>query len=143
MNNYHVGLSKRILEKATLGEDSSSLRIELFYVRISSLESKLETDDLKKIFWGNIYNAYLLIMISEKVAPNKIFKLKRIKFHQFVLSLNDIEYGILGAKKINFRFYQFSNPFYPSYIKKLAVKKFNTKNITNLDKSILSKLSYV
>jgi hypothetical protein len=138
MNNYHVDLSKRILQKAKFGEDSSLLRIELFYIKISSLEYRIENDDLMKVFWVNIYNAYLLIMICEKVALNRIFKLKRIRFCQFALSLNDIENEILGARKNNFLFYQFSNLFYPAYIKKVAVKKFDRKNIAKLDKSILS-----
>lgn len=138
MTNYYLDLSKRILSKAQLGEDSLALRKELFYVRVSNLESKINTDDLKNIFWENIYNAYLLIMISEKVEAHKIFKTKRVKLSSFVLSLNDIEHGILGASKINLGFYQFSNPFYPSYIKDLAVEKFDPSNAPKLNKSILS-----
>jgi Protein of unknown function, DUF547 len=136
MANYYLILSERILNKAKLGEDTSSLRRELFNIRIENLESRLPTDSLKNIFWGNIYNAYFLILKSEQVEDNKIFKIKRLKFSHFVLSLNDIEFGILGTKKINLRFYQFSNPFYPCYIRELAVKKFDPKNAPHLIKSI-------
>jgi hypothetical protein len=54
MLNYYIDLSERILTKAKLGEDSTSLRKELYYIRASSLEFKINTDELKKKFWVNI-----------------------------------------------------------------------------------------
>lgn len=137
MANYYLYLSERILQQAKNGEDTTILRKELFYIRTENLESGLPTDALKNLFWGNIYNAYFLIMKSEQVEDDKIFKMKRVKFFRFVLSLNDIEFGILATKKINLRFYQFSNPFYPSYIKELAVKKFDPNNVPHLIKSTI------
>lgn len=137
MNNYYINLSERILAKVKMGEDSASLRQELYYLRMNGIESKLDTDELKTSFWVNIYDAYLLIMISENVDLKKIFKLKRIKFSHCLLSLNDIEYGILRKKKFSLLFKNFYSPFYPSYINRLAVENSdNVKNII-LDKSIL------
>lgn len=141
MSNYYINLSERMLHQAKLGEDTLSLRKELYYIRTENLESKLGTDALKKLFWGNIYNAYYLIMKSEQVEDSKIFKIKRVKLSRFTLSLNDIEYGILGAKKINLGFYQLSNPFYPSYIKELAVERFDPNSTRHLLKST-NKTSY-
>jgi hypothetical protein len=138
MASYYLDLSERILQKAKLGEDFSNLRKELYYIRTENLESGLPTDALKKLFWGNIYNAYFLLLSIERIEDNKIFKIKRIKFFRFLLSLNDIEFGILSTKKINLRFYQFSNPFYPSHIKELAVKKFDLNTMPHLIKSTIN-----
>ncbi len=137
MTNYYINLSERILAQAKLGEDSTSLRKELYYMRMNGIESKLDTDELKTHFWVNIYDAYLLIMISENVDPKKVFKLKRIKFSHCLLSLNDIEYGILRKKKFNLLFKNFYNPFYPAFINRLAVENVDNVRHINLDKSIL------
>jgi hypothetical protein len=139
MSNYYIDLSERILVKAKLQEDSVSIRKELYYLRAGGLESKINTDQLKKEFWVNIYNAYVLIMVDEQVQNKKFFKLKRIKFSHCLLSLNDIEYGILRLQKYKIGFCKIYNPFYPSFIKKLAVKKLDSRIIGNLNKSTLNK----
>lgn len=139
MLNYYIDLSERILTKVKLQEDSSSLRKELYCVRINDLKSKINTDELKKIFWINIYNSYVLIIANEKLPSKNSFRLKRIKFSNFRLSLNDIEYGILGIQNYNLGFCTIYDPFYPSYIKNLALKKKDNTIIVRLNKIILSK----
>ena len=143
MSNYYVNLSERIFHHSKLGEDTSALRKELYFIRTENLEARLTTDALKNIFWGNIYNAYFLILKSEQIEDRKIFKIRRVRLSRFTLSLNDIEFGILRMKKINLGFYQFSNPFYPSYIKALAVEKFDPNNAPILIKSIVDTTSEV
>lgn len=137
MTNYYINLSERILEKVKLDEDSTALRKELYYMRMSGVESKLNTDELRTLFWVNIYEAYLRIMISENIDYKKIFKLKRIKFSHCLLSLNDVEYGILRKKKFSLLFKNFYNPFYPSFINRLAVENVDNVKQIILDKSIL------
>jgi hypothetical protein len=139
MVNYYIDLSERILTKAKLQEDNASLRKELYYIRTNGLKSKINTDELKKIFWINIYNSYVLIMADENLPSKNPFKLKRIKFSNFRLSLNDIEYGILGIQKYNLGFCKIYNPFYPYLIKKLAIEKKDNTIFTRLNKNILSK----
>jgi hypothetical protein len=84
-----------------LQEDTAELRKELYYSRTNILERKINTDVLKNIFWINIYNSYVLIMAKEKLQIKKPNKLKRIKFSNFLISLDDIEYGILRIQKKN------------------------------------------
>lgn len=139
MLNYYIDLSERILAKAKLQEDTAALRKELYYIRTNILESKINTDDQKKIFWINIYNSYVLIMANEKLQIKKPYKLKRIKFSNFLLSLNDIEYGILRIQQYNIGFYKIYNSFYPAYIKKLALEIKDSTIILHLNKNILIK----
>jgi hypothetical protein len=137
--NYYINLSVSLLEKAKSGEDTILLRKELYYVTIGSLVNNLKTDELKFIFWENIYNAYLLIMLKERVLPKYIFKVKRIKISRYILSLNDIEYGILKKPKFKIGVYPIVPYLYPSHIKQLAVEKTDVTLDERLNKNILQK----
>jgi hypothetical protein len=126
------------LEKVKLDEDTSSLRQELYFVTLGGITNKLNTDELKVIFWENIYNAYLLIMLKEQIPPKNILKIKRIKISRFVLSLNDVEYGILRKPKFKINIPNFYSSLFPLYIKKLAVEKTDSSKDARLDKQILN-----
>jgi hypothetical protein len=138
MFNYYIDLSERILAKAKLGEDTSALRKELYFTRASNLITKLNTDELKKIFWINIYDAYILIMSTENNDKKNILKRKRIKFSHYLLSLEDIKYGILKAHKYKIGIYYINNPFYPNFIKRLAVEKTDAKLNQCLKKLVIA-----
>jgi hypothetical protein len=137
MLNYYIELSERILAKAQALTDTATIRKELYYIRRSGFESKINTDELKKMFWINIYNSYVLIMANEKLQVKKIYSLKRIKFSNVILSLNDIEYGILKVQKYNVGFSKMRNLFYPAFIKKLALEKKDNTIVAQLNKNIL------
>lgn len=123
MKNYYTTLSEEILSVAKSGKDTVSLRRQLFYIRQAKLEESLNTDDLKKTFWINIYNAFYLITLKETKKGKDIFNLKRIKIARAIFSLNDIEHGILRKYKFRIGFGYITNPFYSDFIKKLAVSK--------------------
>lgn len=138
--NYYVNLASRLLEKAKAGDDTAELRQELYFVTFGGLTSKVNTDELKVLFWTNIYNAYVLIMIKEQRPLKDILDIKRIKISRFRLSLNDIEYGILRKPKFKIDFTILFSSFYPSYIKKLAVEKTDLSKSTILEKQILNEM---
>ncbi|MDI5887121.1 DUF547 domain-containing protein [Flavobacterium yafengii] len=123
MKNYYTTLSEEILSVAKSGKDTIALRRQLFYIRKVKLEKSLNTDDLKKTFWINIYNAFYLINLTEAKQGKEIFNLKRIKIARAVFSLNDIEHGILRKYKFKIGFGYITNPFYSHFIKTLAVSK--------------------
>lgn len=140
MLNYYIDLSERILAKAKALKDTAAIRKELYYIRISGFESKINNDELKKIFWINIYNSYMLIMANENLQVKKFYKLKRIKFSNTIISLNDIEYGIL-KNKYSLGFCKLGNPFYSYDIKKLALEKRDNTITGNLNKKILNHIA--
>ncbi|MDI5899518.1 DUF547 domain-containing protein [Flavobacterium yafengii] len=123
MKNYYTTLSEEILSVANSGKDTITLRRQLFYIRQAKLEKSLDTDDLKKTFWLNIYKAFHLIALKETKQAKEIFNLKRIKIARAVFSLNDIEHGILRKYKFRIGFGYITNPFYSDFIKTLAVSR--------------------
>ena len=116
-------MSEEILSLAKSQRDTIPLRRQLFYIGQAKLEKSLNTDDLKKTFWINIYNAFYLITLKETKLENDIFDLKRIKIARTVFSLNDIEHGILRKYKFRIGYGYIMNPFYSHFIKTLAVNK--------------------
>lgn len=140
MKNHFITLSEEILALAKAGEDTTSIRRQLFFIRQSQLIKSLYADDLKKAFWINIYNAFYLIICQETNENSKTLNIKRIKICRHLLSLNDIRHGILRKYKFKTGFGYITNPFYSSFIKTVAVDKldyrihfaltsFNLKNI--------------
>jgi hypothetical protein len=138
MDSYPIRLSESILSHAKLGEDSSSLRRELYFIKFNKLKSALSNDELKAVFWCNIYNAYVLIIAKESSKSSSVFKYKRIKVAHFAFSLNDIEFKILGMNDRNL-FYKFiDNLFWSSSIKELALEQVDYSLQIMLDQSALN-----
>ena len=123
MKNYYTALSEEILVTAKSDGDSTLLRRQLFYIRAAKLEKSLDSDDLRKTFWINIYNAYYLIISKESTDNTSIYNLKRIKIARSQLSLNDIEHGILRKFKMGFGY--LTNPFYSDFIKTFEVQELD------------------
>ncbi|UFH36212.1 DUF547 domain-containing protein [Flavobacterium acetivorans] len=135
MDNSLIRLSESILLSVKLGYDTSLLRRELYFVKDKKLHSFLNNDELKGIFWTNIYNAYVLIMNLEKINEKTIFQVKRIKVAKYALSLDDIEHKILRMGNHRGIFLVMNNLFCPNFIKNNAVEKVDFDLKIRLDKS--------
>lgn len=118
-------MSAEILSTTQSGGDTTLLRRQLFYIRESKLEKGLDTDDLKKAFWINIYHTFFLIISREAKDPNTIFTVKRIKIARSLLSLNDIEFGLLRKATLEVGFGFFSNPFHSKFVKAMAISQLD------------------
>tara|TARA_R110000868_G_scaffold289288_2_gene549411 strand:+ start:813 stop:1247 length:435 start_codon:yes stop_codon:yes gene_type:complete len=137
MDNFPIQLSENILLEAQLSHDTSSLRRELYYIKDKKLESFLDSDELKNIFWSNIYNAYVLIIAKEAKEETAVFKYKRIKIARHLLSLDDIEFKILGKNNHNPLYKFINNLFSPRFIKSAAVKNVDSSYLIRLDRTAL------
>src|SRR3970040_3099797 len=137
MGNFPILLSESILLHAETSKDSSSLRRELYFIKTEKLESYLDTDELKSVFWINIYNAYAIIISKETTETETVFKSKRIKVGHNAFSLDDIEFKILRLNNRNLLRRFLDRSFCSFYIRKLALEKADYSLKTMLDRTPL------
>ena len=88
-----------------------------------SLSLNLATDEAKKAFWLNLYNAWFqLLAVKYPDAGKKIFSLKEIPVAGHMYSLDQIEHGILRRYRWKYSLGYLPNLFTKSAIRKMAVK---------------------
>ena len=115
-------LSGKLLLHVKKHEDTTITLTLLENITIERLTDELNTDDAKKCFWINIYNAYYqLLALKHNQTRGDIFKLKDIKIARNQFSLDDIEHGILRKYRWKFSLGYLPNIFVSVLIKKLAV----------------------
>lgn len=124
-------LSQQLLEKARTGENLDKVKQKIATLERQELSKALETDEEKKAFWLNIYNAYIQILLKQK--PSR-FDRKFIFFHRrFVkvagkaLSLEKVEHGLLRGSKLSFSFGYFRNPFAGFFERKFRVQEVDPR----------------
>lgn len=119
-------LSGKLLLKVKLNEDTLVEEQKLRSISLTELQHQLNTDDGKKTFWINIYNAYFQILSNrEKLDRKSIFKERVIVIAQTKFSLDEIEHGILRKYRWKSSFGYLPNPFVSSLIKSLSVQKID------------------
>jgi len=115
-------LSEELLLKVKMNEKTSSIQLGLEQLEKQELQLFLTNDDKKKAFWINIYNAYYQILRNEnKLTKPLIYKNKTFKIARELLSLDDVEHGILRRFKYKYSLGFITNFFISSFIKKNAV----------------------
>jgi hypothetical protein len=93
---------------------------------LSKLKLALNTEDKKKAFWINLYNAAFLVLRKKNgLSSPQIFISRRIKFADFTLSLDDIEHGILRRGQWKYGLGYFKRPFIRQEISSLMVDKLD------------------
>jgi len=104
-------------------EESYQEKIEaLENLSLDELKADLQTDDQKKAFWINIYNAFYQILRKERgLVKPAIFKDRVVKIAEHDFSLDDIEHGILRKGKHKYSKGYLVNPFSSKLIKNLEV----------------------
>jgi len=115
-------LSQQLLLAIKLDKNTLEFRNKLNHFTLQQLRNEIYSDDLKKTFWINIYNAFFLILKKEfnyskpNIYQKKLFNIANTKF-----SLDDIEHGILRKYRYKYSLGFFRNIFYSKLIKNLAV----------------------
>ena len=102
--NKLVQLSQEFMYAAKTGEETSGFIIQLQQLGMGNLQATIKTDDEKKAFWINLYNAYTQTALKKNPEQykqrGKFFGSKQIEIGGKQFSLDDIEHGILRRSKV-------------------------------------------
>lgn len=129
--NTLVKLSQDFMYAAKTNEDVASYITELKDLSFENLITGLKNDDEKKVFWINLYNAYINASLHKDPEQyknrNAFFKNKNIIIAGKPFSLDKIEHGILRRSKIKWSL-GYLNKLFPGKIEKqLRVNKLDSR----------------
>lgn len=118
-----INISKQILLAAKTKEPADSFVNMLENISKENIRNDLTSDNLKKAFWINLYNAYSQIILSKDLSKyttrSSFFGSRQIIIAGMKLSLDDIEHGLLRRSKIKWS---------EGYFNKLFLSKFEKEN---------------
>lgn len=121
-------LSENLLQKVKHGKSVADELLEIKRLSTKDLIDQLPNDDAKKVFWINIYNAFIQIDGNELTKNKKaFFKAKRVQMADLKLSFDDIEHGILRKGKYKYSLGYFNSLFLSAAIKSLQVKVLDSR----------------
>lgn len=102
--NSLIQLSQEFMYAAKTNSDVSSFISRLKGIDYSVLQDSLKTDDEKKAFWINLYNAFVNASLHQNPElykkRSRFFKAKDIEVAGKTFSLDKIEHGILRRSKV-------------------------------------------
>lgn len=128
-SNYLVKLSQDFMYAAKTNEATAAYIKQIWDLNYNELLTGLKTDDDKKAFWINLYNAYTNASLranpGQYKSRNKFFKNKNIVIAGKIFSLDKIEHGILRRSSIKWSLGYFSKPFPGKTEKDLRVDKLD------------------
>lgn len=118
-----IELAEQLLMKVKMHDDTSQLRSQLQDLPWAALKADLSDDDRRKAFWINIYNAYFLILRKERgMGKPDVFRKRVIPIGSELVSLDDVEHGILRRFRYKYGLGVISSLFVRRAIKEMAVE---------------------
>lgn len=117
-----ISLSQQLLDEVKFKRATVDHEVALYEYDAIVFFEEMSTDEKKKTFWINIYNAFYLIL-HNRFATNdknfkKIYSLKKIGIAGWQFSLDEIEHNILRRSS-----YKYSLGFYKRLISNSLDKK--------------------
>lgn len=129
-----IEISQQLLNASKSTNSVTSLLNQLEIITLPQLEICLDTDDKRKAFWINIYNAFATIYLKtdSKIILNPIkrkifFSKKRIQISKCIFSLDDVEHQILRKSKHWWRRGYIPNPINKPCFKRLSVQELDPR----------------
>ena len=124
-DNEYVQLSQNFINKVKQKADRSQLIQKIARINPADLAIALDTDKEKKAFFINLYNGFvqhILMQNPEKFEDrDKFFKSEQINLAGEMLSLDDIEHGIIRGSKVKWSLGILQDPFADDFEKDLRV----------------------
>lgn len=121
-----IQLSEQLLLAMKMEKSSVDEEAQLATYPFDLFQQELSTDEAKKAFWINCYNAYFLILRKvKKLEKPAIYRNKEIEIAGNHFSLDDIEHGILRKYRYKPALGYLPNWLAPKLIKNLAVDKMD------------------
>jgi len=113
--NKLVQLSQDFMYAAKTGEETAGYVAQLKAISLEELLAGIQTDEEKKAFWINLYNAYTQESLAKDPGQyqkrGQFFGSRQIEIAGKQLSLDDIEHGILRRSKIKWSLGHLKKPF--------------------------------
>ena len=131
--NYAINLAKKLFLSTQNNQETQTLRKKLYYVSLNRLQRDLANNELKIIFWLNIYAAFSIILENKTEGYQLNQKLKQIKIARTYISLHDIEHRILKQSKLFSFLSYFGEAPYTTFLKTMAVSKYDSKTTLILE----------
>jgi len=129
-----IEISQQLLKLSKCAECVTPHLNQVSELTLSELSKKLDTDDKRKAFWINIYNAYATIylkpnpdVILKPISRKLFFNKKIIHFKNCSFTLNEIEHDILRKSKIWWGKGYLSKALIKSCFYQLRVQKFDAR----------------
>lgn len=126
-----VQLSQDFLLAIRMQEDAESLAHALEVFDPQEFKKQVDSDDKKRAFWLNIYNAFIqwLLQKDEKIYEKRhnLYTLKAIHIAGKKLSFEDIEHGLLRRSQNKYGYGYISNPLASAWEKAHRVKNKDAK----------------
>ena len=127
--NRLVQLSQDFMYAAKTGDEASGFIKNLKNLSLEDLMTSIKTDNEKKAFWINLYNAYTQVALKKDPDQYKrrsqFFGNENIEIAGKKFSLDEIEHGILRRSKIKWSLGYFNKLFPNRTEKKLRVDKLD------------------
>lgn len=121
-------LAATLLYHVKMDEPTEAQESALAGYDFQKLMQELNTDDLKKTFWINVYNAYFQILVMrDRVSNPDIYRQPLVQIAGQNFSLDDIEHGILRKYRYKPALGFLPNPFAKRLIKQLAVNAIDCR----------------
>lgn len=122
-------ISQELLYAARTEDSTDDMVSQLAAMDPDTLNHQLKTDDERKAFWINIYNAYTLIRLKNNPEAykkrNRFFTAKAIRIAGSDISLDLIEHGILRRSKWKYSLGHFNKLFKSRYEKMFRVNRLD------------------
>ncbi len=118
--------SEQLLLQVKMKQSSTAIRTALSELSEAQLRQELSTDERRKAFWINIYNAYYQILRQETdLVKPAIYRDKLINIAGKMISLDAVEHGILRRNRFKYSLGFFGNLYTKPFIKRHMVDEID------------------